>query len=505
MITLHPFQHSIVDDIERAIADGKRRILVVLPTGGGKTVVAAELFKRAKERRQTALFLAHRREIITQTLQRLTEHGMPLGVHGIIMAERAHELRPMAPIQVASIDTLHTRGIRNRSMQLPAADIVAFDEAHRVRGRTRENLIKQYPDAILFGFTATPCRGDGKGLGDIFETMIAGPQVAELTTLGFLVPTKVFAPVYRDIAKGVRTEKGDYVVSALSARMNTTELVGDVVRDWLAHGERRRTVAFCVDVAHSVHVRDAFLRADVRAEHLSGETPVAEREAILARLAAGETEVVSNCMVLTEGWDCPPVSCCVLARPTKQLGLYRQMVGRILRPFEGKADAVILDHAGAVYRHGLPSDDIAWKLAVDRKPQNVTAVARAQGSVHEIARCPECDAILGGPPPCWSCGWQPQRRGRDVEFVDGELGLVIGGRAERQPMSYAEQERFYREAMGFAQARGMNPGWAFHAVKAKGIHAPWSWRERGPLPPSAAVAAWCKSRLIAYAKSRNAA
>jgi superfamily II DNA or RNA helicase len=182
------------------------------------------------------------------------------------------------------------------------------------------------------------------------------------------------------------------------------------------------------------------------------------------------------------------------------------MVGRILRPFEGKADAVILDHAGAVYRHGLPSDDIAWGLEVDRKAQNATAAARADGTAHEIARCPECDAILGGPPPCWSCGWQPQRRGRDVEFIDGELGLVVGGRAGQQaPMSHAEQERFYREVLGFAQERGMNAGWAFHAVKAKGIHAPWSWRERGPLSPSPMVAAWCKSRLIAYAKSRSAA
>jgi DNA repair protein RadD len=360
MIALRPFQHSIIDDIERAITAGKRRILIVLPTGGGKTVIAAELFKRAKERRQTALFLAHRREIIAQTSQRLTEHDMPLGTHGIIMAERTHELRPLASIQVASIDTLHARGIRNRSMELPPADIVAFDEAHRVRGRTRENLIKQYPDAILLGFTATPCRGDGKGLGDIFEMLIAGAQVTELTTLGFLVPTKVFAPIYRDIAKGVGTANGDYIVRQLSQRVNTAELVGDVVRDWLAHGERRRTVCFCVDVAHSVHVRDTFLRSGVRAEHLSGETPIAEREAILARLASGETEVVSNCMVLTEGWDCPPVSCCVLARPTKQLGLYCQMVGRILRPFKGKADAIILDHAGAVYRHGPPSDDIAW-------------------------------------------------------------------------------------------------------------------------------------------------
>ena len=260
MIALRPFQHSIVDDIACALADGKRRILVVLPTGGGKTVIAAELFRRAKEQHQTALFLAHRREIISQTSARLTEHGMPLGTHGIIMAERTHELRPLASIQVASIDTLHARGIRNRTMELPPADIVAFDEAHRVRGRTRENLVKQYPDATLLGFTATPVRGDGKGLGDIFEVMIVGSQVAELTGLGFLVPTKVYAPIYRDIAKGVGTAQGDYIIRQLSQRMNTAELVGDVVRDWLAHGERRRTVCFCVDVAHSVHVRDTFLQ-----------------------------------------------------------------------------------------------------------------------------------------------------------------------------------------------------------------------------------------------------
>jgi DNA repair protein RadD len=243
MIALRPFQSDIIDDIERAIADGKRRILIVLPTGGGKTVVAAELFKRAKARHQTALFLAHRREIITQTSQRLAEHDMPLGTHGIIMAERTHELLPLASIQVASIDTLHARGIRNRSMELPPADVVAFDEAHRVRGRTRENLVKQYPNAILLGFTATPCRGDGKGLGDIFEMLIAGPQVAELTTLGFLVPTKVYAPIYRDIAKGVGTANGDYIVRQLSQRMKHSR-AGGRCRPRLAH--TRRASPYCL-------------------------------------------------------------------------------------------------------------------------------------------------------------------------------------------------------------------------------------------------------------------
>jgi DNA repair protein RadD len=376
------------------------------------------------------LFLAHRREIIDQTSQRLTEHGMPLGVHGIILAGRNQDLRPQAMIQVASIDTLHHRH-RRGVIELPAAHVVIFDEAHRVRGRTREALMRNYPDAVWLGLTATPCRGDGRGLGNIFDVLIEAPQTNELITLGTLVPAKVFAPVFRDIAKGVATSQGDYVISALSKRMNADELVDDIVTEWLAHGEGRPTVAFSVDVAHAVHIRDRFRQAGIAAEYVSGETPVSQRDQILAALVSGATKVVANCMVLTEGWDCPPVSCVILARPTKQLGLYRQMAGRGLRPSDGKRECIFLDHAGAVYRHGLPSDDIAWTLHIDQRAQNITAVARERGKAVNVAQCPECSAILTNRPPCWSCGWQPPQGPREVEFVEGELGLVKNGRARR--------------------------------------------------------------------------
>jgi superfamily II DNA or RNA helicase len=120
-----------------------------------------------------------------------------------------------------------------------------------------------------------------------------------------------------------------------------------------------------VDVAHSVAICEQFLRAVVSTEHLDGETPIPERAAILARLAGGETKVVSNCMVLTEGWDCPPVGCAIRARPTKQMGLFRQMIGRVLRPTDDKPDAVILDHSGAVFRHGRQ----CWRLARSPRPR----------------------------------------------------------------------------------------------------------------------------------------
>jgi DNA repair protein RadD len=177
VVSLHGFQCEAVDQIECEIARGVRTVLYVAPTGSGKTVVAAEIARRAADRRQRVLFLAHRREIIDQTSRKLTANGIPLGMHGIVLAGRERDLRPQAMVQVASIDTLLARGIRSETMPLPLTDLIIFDEAHRVRGRTREHLLSLYPDAVLIGLTATPCRGDGRGLGNIFEKMIQAPQV----------------------------------------------------------------------------------------------------------------------------------------------------------------------------------------------------------------------------------------------------------------------------------------------------------------------------------------
>jgi DNA repair protein RadD len=371
VITLHQFQQDAVAEIERHIAEGRRKLLLVAPTGSGKTVIASELIRRWVAQYRRVLFLAHRREIIDQTGAKLTANGVR---HGIIMAGISP--RPMEAVQVASIDTLLVRGVRSNAMNLPPADLVIFDEAHRARGRTREHLISLYPEAALLGMTATPCRGDGRGLGNLFDVMIEAPQVAELIVGGYLVKSRVYAPVNPDL-KGVRIEKGDYVISQLAGRMNTERLVGDIVEHWHKHGEQRRTIAFAVDVAHSVAIRNQFLGAGVRAEHLDGETPLPERADILARLASGETKVVSNCMVLTEGWDCPPVGCAVLARPTKQMGLFRQMVGRVLRPADDKPDAVILDHSGAVFRHGLRRIDL--KTSGDNRRSRRAALTAAKG------------------------------------------------------------------------------------------------------------------------------
>jgi superfamily II DNA or RNA helicase len=222
----------------------------------------------------------------------------------------------------------------------------------------------------------------------------------------------------------VRLERGDYVKSQLAQRVNTAKLVGDIVEHWHRLGEMRRTVVFAVNVPHSVHIRNEFRRAGVLAEHLDGSTPLEERKRILADFAAGRVDIVSNCAVLTEGWDRPKASCLILARPTRSLGLYRQMVGRILRPSAGKSNAVILDHSGSVFVHGFPDDDIFWTLDQDRRAENRVHIARGEYHAPEPTTCPECSAVRFEGRPCTVCGWYPVAKPKSVIVADGELGEV---------------------------------------------------------------------------------
>jgi DNA repair protein RadD len=494
--TLRPYQTDITAEFEAHVGRGDRSILLVAPTGSGKTIIASAIVAGSDRR---VLMVAHRREIVNQTSDKLTACGVS---HGIIQAGDEKKLRPTAAVQVASIQTLHARAIRSTTMPMPLADLLIIDEAHHACAMTYQKVLGAYPDAIVLGLTATPCRGDGRGLGGIFKTMIECPQVPDLIEQGYLVKARVYAPVDPDL-RGVKTQAGDYVEAQLAERMDRDKLVGDIVTHWFKYGERRKTVAFACSVGHSIHIRDEFVRAGVCAEQLDGSTAIDERAAILSRLASGETEVVCNCMVLTEGFDLPDMGCIILARPTKKMGLFRQMIGRGLRPADGKSDVVVLDHSGAVFRHGLPEDYVAWTLSPDLKATAPEHQKRQGSYESKLIECSQCSALRLGGQPCPHCGFLPRRPAEFVANAAGELGLVTAGKARAHYDEFAKAE-WHAMLTGVAVERGYKPGWVAHKYREKFGDWPQS-RHVAPIDPSREVLSWVRSRNIAWAKSRSAA
>ena len=488
---LRDYQLQVLDDVDAEWAAGRRRVLIQAATGAGKTVIAAEAIRRARRDDKRVLFIAHRRELISQASQKLYAAGID---HGIVQAGFPPRLGEH--VQVASIATLHARAVRSRVMDLPDADLIVVDEAHHVRAESYRKIIEAYPDAIVIGLTATPCRADGRGLGAAFEVIVSCPPVADLITRGYLVQSRIYAPSEPDLA-GITVARGDYVEREVAERVDHAKLIGDIVTHWHRLGERRRTVVFACGVQHSLHVRDEFRRAGVMADHIDGATPTEERDRILAQLASGSVDVVCNAMVLTEGWDCPEVGCLILARPTRNLGLYRQMVGRVLRPAPGKVEAIILDHSGAVFQHGLPDDPIEWTLAEDRRAVNKAHASRGQKLGVGLAKCPECAALRLRGQPCESCGWKPRERAEGVEIVDGDLQQVDrGGRHA----VLIDRRAFHAGLAWIAREKGYASGWAAHKFKEKfGTWPTDRWVT--PEPPTDEIRSWVRSRQIAYAKA----
>lgn len=497
MIKLRDYQLAAMEDARQAFGYGNRRIVLVAPTGSGKTVVAAGLTRSAVEKEKRVLFLAHRRELVKQCEKKLLDFGVD---NGVIMA--GEDVQYDYEVQVASIDTLRARALRSDRIPLPPADLIIIDEAHRSLAPTYLELMKEYPRAAIIGLTATPVRGDGSGLGHIYDAMVQCPSVRELTEMGFLVPARYFAPTIPDLT-GVKVVRGDYDAKQLEKAMNQRAPVGDVIENWGRIAPDRPTIVFASGVRHSIHLRDEFIKAGVRAVHVDGEMSRHDRDKAIGGLLDGTYQVVTNCMVLTEGFDMPELSCCVLVRPTKNIGLYLQMAGRVLRPSEGKEDTIIIDHSGNVYAHGLVADDHDWQLDEgeplrQRKP-------RDHQSEQRFITCVKCCTVYSGQRQCPHCGYTPERKGKYLETkhaVLTEVDATARKSAKKKTYTAEEKQRWYSMLMCHAQGNKKSSGWVAHTYKAKfGV---WP-RNMKPtlLTPDVEVKGFIRHRNIAYAKRKE--
>jgi len=442
----------------------------------GKMVVIAHLVKTS---RVPVLFVAHRLELIDQCARELARMG--LSHVGVLRGADERE-DPSATVQVASIQTLARRA-------KPPAGLVFIDEAHRaVSDSYVDHVFSAYPEAIIVGFTATPCRHDNKPLGQHFQRLEIGATYSQLIKAKYIVAPHCYSsPFDPDLAR-VKLTGGDFDLEQLGDVMNDSTLVGNIVEHWLALadkyprpgigydiGTRRKTFLFATTIRHSKALVARFGAAGVRIAHLDGDTPETERRDMLRALAAGELEIVSNCNVLLEGVDVPAVKCVAHARPTHSLVLYMQSAGRMLRPWCCRCDKhpsacghpstppLLLDHAGNVDRHGLPHEDRIW---------SISDAQRRSGARVPIKKCPRCFAYLDtGRVICPHCGFEfPPPEARTNPNENDEALALRSSESARQA--------FYEQHVLKARILGFKPGWPSVKFKEKfGAWPPYAWKD----------------------------
>lgn len=451
MIQLRPYQEQIVAECRAAIRSGLGSVLVQLATGGGKTVLGSFIVNGSSKRGLTCWWLVHRRELLTQASR--TFHAMGIE-HGFVAGGRSTDLG--CRVQVGSVQT-----VARRLDSLPPPDLIVFDEAHHTGAAQWQRIYDAFPAAKKIGLTATPWRLDGVGLGRWFETMVRGPSTSELIAAGSLSRYRLFAPSTVDTS-AIGTIGGDFKRNELAALMDKPTITGDAVQHYLSLARGKRAVAFAVSIEHSQHIAAQFRAAGVSAEHVDGTTAPDERDAAVARFVRGETLILSNAELFGEGFDVPAIEAAILLRPTKSLSLHLQQVGRALRPCDGKAEAIVLDHAGNSLQHGLPDDEREWSLD-DRE-------RRRRGKASEIAirQCSKCFRVFRPAPTCPGCGHTVAAASREVEEVAGTLAEVDLERVRKQQRIEVGRARSREQLEQIARERGYKPGWVFAIMKARG-------------------------------------
>ena len=501
MTELRDYQEQAIIDLRASVRSGSRAPLYVLPTGGGKTAIAASLIASARQRCQDVAFLAPRRELVQQTSQRLESSGIPYGV--IMSGEEPW----FEAVQVASIDTLHARAFRSNRMGISPAGLVIVDEAHVGVGGKAQAIIEHYREsgARIVGLTATPARSDGVGLGAIYDDMVEGPNIRELIDMGHLVQPVHFRGATVDV-EGVDERAGDYVAKQLDSRVRDPVLVGEVVSNWHRLASDRQTFVFCHNRASSRDYAERFRQSGVNAVHLDGDTPKGERQRIFDGLHRGDIQVVCNVEVYTYGVDFPPVSCIVFAAPTKSIPRYLQRGGRGLRasPETGKENLFVLDHAGVTIDCGFLDDVQPWSL--DGRERIQDRKEKPESKEPKELECPKCSTVFRAAKECPNCHHpMGKEHKRAVEELQAELVEIDRKERQAKPREWTQAEKlnFYSELLGYCREKQKKDGHAAYLYRDK--IGTWPPSQVAPRDPSPETRSWITSRNIRNAKRKEKA
>jgi DNA repair protein RadD len=477
---LRPYQVDAIARVNRSIAAGVRRIMLQSATGSGKTLIASAMIaERARDK--PAIFTVPSIELVDQTLEKFHLEG----IHDVGVMQAQHRRTDSTrPIQIASVQTLMRR-------EIPPAELVFVDESHRIftfYGKWFTDAA--WRDVPFIGLSATPW---AKGLGRLYQELIIAATTQDLIELGYLSKFRVFAPAHPDL-RNVRTVAGDYHEGDLGTVMDKAPLVADIVTTWLKHGAGRPTLCFAVNRIHAQHIRDKFIEAGINAGYIDCFSTPAERIEVRQKFASGEFPVVCNVGVLTMGVDWN-VRCIILARPTKSEMLFVQIIGRGLRPAEGKDHCLILDHSDTTSRLGFVTD-----IHHEELDDGNRRLSSARDRIKLPKECPMCACLR--PPTtnvCPHCGFEVKPTNK-VLILDGELREL-----DHNKRAIVNPAEIYGQLKWIGQQRGYKPGWAYHKATEYFGCRPTGFDAAPLQQPSREIQRWVKSRLIAYAKGRRSA
>lgn len=391
-----------------------RRVCAVAPTGSGKSVVLSSITHDAAVKGRRVWVLAHRRKLIQQLSKTVARWGIE---HGII---RPGEPRTDHAVQVGSVDT-----VVRRLHQYPAPDLVIVDEAHHLcSGNKWGRVIDALSDAYLIGFTASPQRLDGRGLGEgkggYFQELVIGPSAAWLTEQGFLARPVVYSwPTHADGTP--RRRAGDFAPESSAALMDKPAIMGDVIKGYRKRLDGKTAIANCCTVKHAESTAASFRAAGINAAAITGQTSQAEQDRLFAELERGELKVLCQCELISEGVDIPSVTGALMLRHTESLVLWLQQCGRALRAKEDGGPAIIMDFVGNALRLGLPSEEREWSL------DGISKAVR--GAAVSVRVCGKCFASMPSTAKvCGECGaaFEVKER-KGLETVNGELVEITKG------------------------------------------------------------------------------
>jgi len=437
MNELRPYQLDLIDGVKQAYRDGFKAPCVVLGCGGGKSVIVAEMARRTTAKGNRVLFIVHRQELCDQIRATFTWWGVDMNLCRIGMVQT----------------------ICRRTAKIHPPALIITDENHHSLARSYKKIYEAFPDACRVGVTATPCRLNGGGLGDVNDKLVIGVSTKWLIENGYLAPYEYYAPTVADLT-GLHVQRGEFITDEVMKKLNTSAIYGDVINYYRQLSDGKQAICYCASIEHSKNMAEQFNAAGIKAAHIDGETPKQERNEIVSNFRAGIISILCNVDLISEGFDVPDCNTAILLRPTKSLTLYIQQSMRCMRYKPGKT-AVIIDHVGNYARFGLPDMDREWNLT-PKKPGK-----KKEESEINIRQCPKCFFTHEYALACPKCGYVYPIKERTLDEIktahlEQIKGIVLDYTTPNECGTLTELQ-------AYAKNHNFKPGWAWYQAKRRGI------------------------------------